>query len=277
MNKEIYFHVGLAKTGSTFLQKNFFPYLKNIKYISTHDYINCIDIINKTNYKSYLISREFDKQFEREIKKFISYFPDTKIIVVFRRHDQWIASQYKRAVKNGWHWDFKNYYNINNKGIWKNSDLTYMNKLKIIKKYSKSKPLILKFEELKKDPFNYLNKISNYTNSKYLKTEISLKTVHKSYSEKQLIFLKKFCKIFKKTPPKYYDYQEITLDKTISNTNRIKHWLFYKPWWLLFHLVMYTSLIIPKSLIVKNSLINKNDLAEIKKKFKEDWEKVFEY
>lgn len=277
MNKEIYFHVGLAKTGSTFLQKNFFPYLKNIKYISTHDYINSIDIINKTNYKSYLISREFDKQFEKEIKKFISYFPDTKIIVVFRRHDQWIASQYKRSVKNGWHWSFKNYYNINNKGIWKNSDLTYMNKLKIIKKYSKSKPLILKFEELKKDPFNYLNKISNYTDSKYLKTEISLKTVHKSYSEKQLIFLKKFCKIFKKTPPIYYDYQEITLDKTISNTNRIKHWLFYRPWWLLFHLVMYTSLLIPKSLIVKNSLINKNDLAEIKNKFKEDWKKVFKY
>ena len=277
MNKDIYFHVGLAKTGSTFLQKNFFPYLKNIKYISTHDYINCIDIINKTNYKSYLISREFDKQFEREIKKFISYFPDTKIIVVFRRHDQWIASQYKRSVKNGWHWSFKNYYNINNKGIWKNSDLTYMNKLKIIKKYSKSKPLILKFEELKKDPFNYLNKISNYTDSKYLKTQILLKTVHKSYSEKQLIFLKKFCKIFKKTPPKYYDYQEITLDKTIRNTNRIKHWLYYRPWWLLFHLVMYTSLLIPKSLIVKNSLINKNDLAEIKNKFKEDWKKVFEY
>ena len=277
MNKEIYFHVGLAKTGSTFLQKNFFPYLKNIKYINTHDYVNCIDIINKSNYKSYLISREFDKQFEREIKKFISYFPDTKIIVVFRRHDQWITSQYKRAVKNGWYWDFKNYYNINNKGIWKNSDLTYMNKLKIIKKYSKSKPLILKFEELKKNPFNYLNKISNYTDSKYLKTQILLKNVHKSYSEKQLIFLKKFCKIFKKTPPKYYDYQEITLDKTIRNTNRIKHWLLYRPWWLLFHLVMYTSLLIPKSLIVKNSLINKNDLAEIKNKFKEDWKKVFKY
>ena len=168
---------------------------------------------------------------------------------------------------------FKNYYNINNKGIWKNTDLTYMNKLKIIKKYSKSKPLILKFEELKNNPFNYLNKISNYTDSKYLKTQISLKTVHKSYSEKQLIFLKQFCKIFKKTPPKYYDYQEITLDKTISNKNRIKHWLFYRPWWLLFHLVMYTSLLIPKSLIVKNSLINKNDLAEIKNKFKEDWKR----
>jgi len=275
MNKDIYFHVGLAKTGSTFLQKNFFPYLKDIKYIDAHKYINCIDIINSTDHKSYLISREFDKQFEKEIKKFTSYFPKTKIIVVFRRHDKWIASQYKRSVKNGWYWDFKNYYNINNSALWKNSDMTYMNKIKIIKKYSKSKPLILKFEELKENPFNYLNKISDFTNSRYFKNEISLDVVHKSYTEKQLVFLQKFCKIFKKTPPKYYDYQEITLDKSISNKNKIKHWIFYRPWWLLFHLVMYTSLIIPRTLIVKNPLINKNELDEIKNKFKEDWDNIF--
>ena len=62
MNKRIYFHVGLAKTGSTFLQNNFFPNLQNIKYISTHKYRKCIDIINKTNYDSYLISREFNAE-----------------------------------------------------------------------------------------------------------------------------------------------------------------------------------------------------------------------
>ena len=161
--------------------------------------------------------------------------------------------------------------------MWKDSDMTYMNKIEIIKKYSKSDPLILKFEELKKNPFNYLDRISNYTNSKYSKAKISLNTVHKSYSEKQLIFLQKFCRIFKKTPPEYYDYQEITLDKSISDKKRIKHWLYYRPWWLLFHLVMYTSLLIPRFLIHKNSLINKNDLNEIKNKFKEDWKKVFEY
>ncbi len=53
--KKIYFHVGLAKTGSTFVQNNFFPKLKNIKYISTHKYKKCINIIKNTNYKSYLI------------------------------------------------------------------------------------------------------------------------------------------------------------------------------------------------------------------------------
>ena len=48
-NKNIYFHVGLAKSGSTFLQKNFFPKLQNIKYISTHKYRRCIKIIKNTN------------------------------------------------------------------------------------------------------------------------------------------------------------------------------------------------------------------------------------
>ena len=84
LKKEIYFHVGLAKTGSTFNQKKFFPYLKNIKYISNHKYKKCINIIKNTNYKSYLISREFDRQLETEVKKILSHFPQTKIIIIFR-------------------------------------------------------------------------------------------------------------------------------------------------------------------------------------------------
>ena len=81
MKKEIYFHVGLAKTGSTFLQNNFFPYLKNIKYISTHKYRKCIKIINNTNYKSYLISREFDRQFEKKLNISLSISLKLKLLL----------------------------------------------------------------------------------------------------------------------------------------------------------------------------------------------------
>jgi len=99
-NKNIYFHVGLAKTGSTFLQNNFFPKLQNIKYISTHKYRRCIDIINNTNYDSYLISREFDRQLEGEVKKILNYFPETKIIIAFREHKKWFNYFYDKE------WDY---------------------------------------------------------------------------------------------------------------------------------------------------------------------------
>ena len=264
-NKNIYFHVGLAKTGSTFLQNNFFPKLQNIKYISTHKYRRCIDIINNTNYDSYLISREFDRQLEGEVKKILNHFPETKIIIVFREHKKWISSQFKRFSKNGYHFKFEDFYNNTNSGYWKNEDMIYIDKINIIKKYSKYDPLVLNFDELKINPHSYLSKISEYTNSNYSKSNISLNVVHKSYSEKQLIFLKGFCRIFKPNPPKYYA------------DNKLKHWLYFRPWWLLFHLVMYVAYFLPKNMIVKKPLIDNNYLRKTMKKYKSDWDEILKY
>jgi len=264
-NKNIYFHVGLAKTGSTFLQNNFFPKLQNIKYISTHKYRRCIDIINNTNYDSYLISREFDRQLEGEVKKILNHFPETKIIIVFREHKKWISSQFKRFSKNGYHFKFEDFYNNANSGYWKNEDMIYIDKINIIKKYSKHEPLVLNFDELKINPHSYLTKISEYTKSNYNKSNISLNVVHKSYSEKQLIFLKGFCRIFKSNPPKYYA------------DNKLKHWLYFRPWWLLFHLVMYVAYFLPKNMIVKKPLIDNNYLGKTMKKYKSDWDEILKY
>ena len=261
-SKKIFFHVGLAKTGSTFLQKNFFPKLQNIKYISTHKYKRCINIIKRTNYDSYLISREFDRQFEYEVKKILKEFPETKIIVVFRKHDKWISSQFKRHSKNGYHWDFDKFYNNKNTGFWKREDMLYSIKMDIIKKYCKHDPLVLNFDELKIKPHSYLKKISDFTESYYSENDISLNIVHKSWSDKQLIFLKKFCKIFKKTPPKYYA------------NNKFLHWLLFRPWWLLFHFVMYFAYFLPRSYVIKKPLIDKKYLSDCMKKYNSDWKKI---
>jgi hypothetical protein len=264
-NKNIYFHVGLAKTGSTFLQKNFFPKLQNIKYISTHKYRRCIKIIKNTNYESYLISREFDRQLEEEVKKILSHFPETKIIIVFREHKKWISSQFKRMSKNGYHYKFEDFYNNKNSGYWKKEDMIYTDKLNIIRKYCKHKPLVLNFADLKINPHYYLTKISDFTNSNYNKSNISLNVVHKSYSEKQLIFLKGFCRIFKPNPPEYYA------------NDKLKHWLFYRPWWLLFHFVMYFAYFLPEKLIVKKPLIDKKYLDDTMNKYKNDWKNILKY
>ena len=129
-----------------------------------------------------MISREFDRQLEEEVSKILKYFPQTKIIIVFREHRKWISSQFKRYSKNGWHWDFEDFYNNDNTGYWKKIDMLYRNKLDVITKYSNSKPLVLNFDELKSNQHSYLGKISDFTKSIYNKDDISLNVDHKSYS-----------------------------------------------------------------------------------------------
>ncbi len=112
MNKEIFFHIGLSKTGTKYLQNVVFPKLDNIKYIPKRLYHKAFKLIENTDYKRYLVSQELDQQFDREIKKWAQRYPQTKIIVVFRRQDSWFASQYKRFVKNGFRGDITQFIDI---------------------------------------------------------------------------------------------------------------------------------------------------------------------
>ena len=54
--------------------------------------------------------------------------------------------------KNGWHWSFEQFYKNDNSGFWKYEDMNYMDKIRIVKKYTKN-PLILNFDELKSNPY----------------------------------------------------------------------------------------------------------------------------
>ncbi len=90
--KTIYFHVGLGKTGSTYLQNRFFTKLKGIHYIHTSRYRNSPALIQASDEHKFLVSREFDQQLEEECRFFSKIFPTAKVIVFLRRHDSWIAS-----------------------------------------------------------------------------------------------------------------------------------------------------------------------------------------
>lgn len=108
--KEIYFHVGTGKTGTTYLQMKVFPFVKGIHYIPTNRYRRIFDILKDSKEPRILVSREFDRQMEREVKKFAEHYSDNvQPIVVFRRQDSYIASQYRRFVKNGYQGDLKSF------------------------------------------------------------------------------------------------------------------------------------------------------------------------
>lgn len=260
---DVFFHVGLGKVASTFLQRRFFSKLQGIHYVPTSSYKRALQLIPKLEEDKVLVSREFDRQFEREVRKFTAAYPAAGIIIIFRRHDDWIASQYKRHVKNGFYHDFDRFLDMkHDAGRWKQADLLYYPRLQLISRCSSKQPLVLFYDELVHSPWSFLDKIAAYTNTTYNRSDISISKVHTSFTEKQLRFLKRFCARYVRKVPKGYQ-------------KPWKHWLYYKPYWVLFHLLMYVSKLLPEQ--GNGRLIDEEQLKEVRDAYREDWNQVKEY
>lgn len=263
---EIYFHVGLGKVASTYLQHSFFPKLQNIHYIKTNRYRKSPDIIAKGEYDRYFVSREFDQQLEDEVRWFSSMYPQARPIIIFRRHDSWIASQYRRYVKNGGYLDFAGFFDVeNDKGLWKRKHVTFYTNLEHLEHYFDQKPLVLFYDELRHDPWTFFDKIAGFSKSTYSREEVSLAKVHGSYNEKQLKVIRKVATtIFGKKQPKF-------------STQPVLHWLQRRGRLYTCYAILYPALLIPESWVSKAPLIDPAELKKVRDYFEEDWKRCQEY
>ena len=138
MNKsEIFFHVGVERTGTKYVQGKVFPYFKGIYFINKDRFSIYNKIIDKQKHSKYLVSMELNlsPQFEEEVKRFSESYPDTKVIMVMRQQHSWIASHYKRIVKNGQNLTFSQFLDMeNDQSVYNRSDLLYYDKLMLLKK-----------------------------------------------------------------------------------------------------------------------------------------------
>ena len=262
---DIYFHVGLGKTASTYLQNKVFTQYKDLVYIHPTSYRKYPKILEANKGKKIFISREMDRQLEREVKKFSEKYPDTKTIIVFRSNEQWIASQYRRFLKNGYPYTFKEFFDIENDlGYWKIQDATFYPKIEILRKYFAHKPLVLFYEDMRKDTFAFIDKIAEYMGVEYDKTSISLEPHHTSYEEKQLKVMLKVSRFIFTKDPKY----------TGSYFNT---WIRRRSRMLMCYIILYSALLIPNFLISKKPLIDKEELEKIKRFYSDDWRKIEMY
>ncbi len=263
-NPEIFFHVGLGKVASTYLQYNFFPRLNDIYYIQRTKYKNAAKIIYDAKSDKYLISREFDQQLEREVKDFSSDFPDTKPIILLRRHDSWAASQYRRQVKNGRPWDFKEFIDVeNDTGAWKKSDFYFFDKIRILEKYFNNKPLVLFFDEFLSDPESFFKRLVDFMETS-CNSKINLSKKHSSYNQKQLKVLLSVCK--KINLQKHFTYKSklyYQFRRIFANLAR--------------YTIMYFSYLIPTSMVSKEPLVSNEEMGKIKAFYADDWKKCQDY
>jgi len=192
--QEIYniiFHVGLPKTGTTFLQKGVFPRIKNINFIDgshTHNkkIRRLLEEICKCEKSADVLRREllpflyrdrinlisFESLFGDVYSKDISVsnpyriadnlylmFPDAKIIFVMRELDGLMISLYGQYVKQGGIKDFSGFVNdvIN---IERFNFERYTHYLKDI--FGEENVYICKFEDLKENAYEFVSGICDF-------------------------------------------------------------------------------------------------------------------
>ncbi|MCB4808009.1 hypothetical protein LG651_07065 [Tamlana sp. 62-3] len=263
---EVFFHVGTAKTGTTFLQYRVFPKLKGLYYIQRTRYKKAIKIIQKGEHNRYLVSRELDRRvFEKEVERFAKAYPNTLAIIVFRRHDSYIASEYRRYVKNGFTGSFKDFFDVqNDSGFFKKEHMDYDRQIKILEKNFNKKPLVLVYNDLKNDSKAFIGGIANALEATVDLSTLDLSRKHKSYSEKQLKamqFMGKF----------------INMTKRRGFKNSFLNLLFRLYLGTLRYGILYGARLLPDTMFSKSPLISKKDLKEVKKYYKADWKACKSY
>lgn len=257
-NKHVFFHLGLPKAASTYLQRVVFPKLRGIQYFPKKHFKKYPELIEETDYDRYLFSDEMYSNLEKRVASIGAHYPNAGAIFVLRRHDQWLTSRYKYYLKKKGYLNFREYFNIhNNQGWLKKESLYFRKKLEAIENAFKKKPLILFHEELKEHPETFFHKLISYTGAELNFSDLANSKVKQSFNEKQLVFLRKFNRAFPYQKPK-------KLPKPFKKLKQNLHEGFGIA-------VANIALFLPWSLFKDEPLIPTEDLKAIRDYYQEDW------
>lgn len=259
--KRLLFHVGIAKTGTKFLQHKIFPKVVNAHYIKSCHYKKCFKLIDTNLSKNILLSREFDRQLKDELLLFSKKNYDIQIIMVLRRHEEYIASQYRRFIKNGYRFEFEDFIDLkDNQGFFKQEHLLFYDQIKFIEKTFGKPPIVLNYDTLKNSPDVFLSNLLNKTGLVLESDKISFKRRHSSYDENQLIFIKRVCRFINLRKRRIFDNSVCHFCHNLINAG-----------------LRYGLLFIGSLTKANSSLIDDEQLNKIRDFYKDDWEKAMQY
>lgn len=262
-NQEIFFHVGLPKTASTYLQRRVFPKFKGIHYIKKHDF-NKHDKIIARSKMPLLFSTEMDlgigKSRAKKAYDFAEKYPDTKVILVLRHHEKWIASKYKYYIRKNGTLTFREFFNIykNNKSLLLHEQLEYRKIISLLESLYNHKPMVMFQEEFKNDPEQSLSYLAQYCNAEIDYATVNKSRINTSFNKKQLHILYAFNNKFV-----FDNHKHNKLTKKLRAFVTIS-------------LAFFSNIVVSESRY-PNPLIPEEDLEKIKKTYEKDWQYCLDY
>lgn len=263
-----FFHVGLPKTASTFLQRRVFPFFRDIQYIKKHDFKRQEKYLRANSEFPVLLSIEFfpnarDKYTIEKIEQVKTNFDKVYPIIVFRKHSSWLRSRYKYHIRKHGSSDFNQYIDpATAKGREVRNSLQFFPNITTLEKSYGTRPLVLFQEEIKNAPHETVRLIADYTGAVLDAGQIKPSTVKKSYSEHQLKWVRRFNKIYPYRPQKIHSPVFKKIYKKISQ--------------FFLHTVAFFANFLPDPEGGKN-LIPPKEITKIDEEYREDWEKCRAY
>ncbi len=264
---DIFFHVGLPKTASTFLQRNVFPVFKGIQFVKKHDFKHHDRIIATTKQPVVLLSIELDldsKNGAKKMKTIATKYPEAKPIVVFRKHGSWVGSKYKYYLRKHGKASFEDYFDPDStNGVLNNKHLLFYEKIKLLEEQYGSRPLVMFQEEFKNKPWEAIEAIAQFIGATYDKEDIKISTVKKSYSEHSLYYVRRL--------NRWYNYDHSGIK------NKTLRFLYKKFSGGILHLVAYYKAITEPEKAKAKKVLPKAAVQKINEEYADDWKKCIEY
>ncbi len=242
-----------------------FPKLKKVQYIQRTKYKRAKSIISNSSNRHFLVLREFDQQLEHEVKSFAASFPQTVPIIVFRKHDSYAASQYRRFVKNGFRGSITDFIDIENDGgHFKKADFTYLQQIHILERYFNQVPIVLFYEDMRDNPSAFVLEFAKSIQAEIDVKDIDFSRKHTSYSEQQL---KVMLALSRKFNLRNRKVSEVKLLQSLWSLG-LK---------ITKYAILFFAQMIPNGTLSQDPLIAKADLERISAHFKDDWEQTRSY
>jgi hypothetical protein len=167
MSLDLFIHVGLHRTGSTFVQKSLFPKIEELKYY----YKPRLDqLLNLDQEGKILLSDEafsgriWDADRFNYYRNIYNMYPKAKIIIGFRNHLDWIQSTYSLYLRRFGTLSLEGFFSGDrtNEGLLKRQQLNFDELAKFLIDLFDQKPFIYLYDEIKTDQKKFINDLSNY-------------------------------------------------------------------------------------------------------------------
>jgi len=220
MDTKIIIHIGLHKTGTTFLQQEVFPKIPNINYqtkvdLTTKVEEGKINLFSDENLDggSYRLFNTVEQRYNI-MENLHKLYPNAKIILCIRDKDSWLKSAYKQYIVAYKSCSFEEYKQRIDKG--------FLDFDEYIKRLNKlwTNVYVCEFIDLKRSPVKFVNELCDFIGVR--NPLVFYKTVYKGITDGQVKFIRLYDKLL---PSKIFHLPLAFAIKFIRKDSTITNWL----------------------------------------------------